>query len=511
MKRWMSFVLYSVNIILYLLLVGLLIAIPEELTLNLSLAAFSVSLSLFVGHLDRERYLEFYRSGMFNKFAAASISVFLVFCIFGMLNYVAFKNAKLLDLSYLKLNSLTEKSESIIKGIDGKVKFIVFSRKAERRLLSPIIDLYQFAKNDLEVEYVDVEIDPIMVSRYQITSTPQVVVEYKGRREYVINNSELNYTNALIKIGRKDNPIIYFTTGHGELSLDDLKATGVSKLKKGLLKSSYSVKTIDLKTVEKMPKDMSALVILGARSGFSEHELKLLSNQLYKKGKILIAIDPDVRGDKVAGLRKMFKMHGVHIRNNLVIDTISNISGSNGTVPLIKRFSKDHIISQELSSPVFFPLVASVEKSKKYTGSMISLMKTNSFPSSWAEESLIEVLAGKVTYNEGTDRKGPISVGAVFETVTKLGSRGKIVAFGNSTFVRNQYAKYTGNFVLFANAISWLSNDGQLSSFNLPFGEETPVFISGPQLGVIFYVVVIFIPLLLFGMALFWYRRRRRL
>ncbi len=511
MKKWMSFLLYSVNIILYLLLVGLLIAIPEELTLNLSLAAFNITLSVFVVYLDRERYRDFYQSGIFNRFITAATGIILIFCIFGMVNYLAYKNPKSIDLSYLKLNSLTEKSESIVKAIPGKLKFIVFSRKSERRLISPILDLYHFAKNDTEIQYVDVEIEPVLVSQYGITKSPQVVVEYQGRREYVSNNSELNYTNALIKIGRKDNPTIYFTTGHGELSLSDTKATGVSRLVEGLNKSSYQVKEIDLKTVDRIPDDMSSLVILGPRSGFSEHELKLINAQLYKKGKILVAIDPDVRGDKVSGLRDLLKKHGVMIHNDLVIDTISNISGSNGTVPLIKTFDKEHVISKELTTPVFFPLVASIEKSKEYKGNMISLAETTTFPASWAEGTLAEVLAGKVTYNEGRDRKGPITVAAVFETVKKEGSRAKLVVFGNSTFVRNQYSKYTGNFVLFANAISWLSNDGQLSSFNLPFGKEEPVFISGPQLGVIFYTVVIFVPLILFGMAIFWYRRRRRL
>jgi len=71
-----------------------------------------------------------------------------------------------------------------------------------------------------------------------------------------------------------------------------------------------------------------------------------------------------------------------------------------------------------------------------------------------------------------------------------------------------RYSNFGQNFTFFLNGVSWAVDEGRLISFNLPSIKNDPIFISSPQLGVIFYFSVVLAPILLFGMAAFFYRRR---
>ncbi|MFZ8934896.1 MAG: hypothetical protein ACO2ZP_13465 [Bacteriovoracaceae bacterium] len=84
----------------------------------------------------------------------------------------------------------------------------------------------------------------------------------------------------------------------------------------------------------------------------------------------------------------------------------------------------------------------------------------------------------------------------------------RLLVIGNARFVLNGYNTFGQNFLLALNSLSWVTYQDRLISFNLPSIKDEPVFISSPQLGVIFYFSVIFLPLSLFGASVFFYRRR---
>ena len=109
-----------------------------------------------------------------------------------------------------------------------------------------------------------------------------------------------------------------------------------------------------------------------------------------------------------------------------------------------------------------------------------------------------------MSYTAGSDKPGPM-----FMTMSYESPDNKIVAFGNSTFVINAYSKFGANFTFFLNSLSWTVGEDRLISFNLPIVQSQPIFISAPQMGIIFYFSVLFSPLVLFGVAVFMYRRKR--
>ena len=65
--------------------------------------------------------------------------------------------------------------------------------------------------------------------------------------------------------------------------------------------------------------------------------------------------------------------------------------------------------------------------------------------------------------------------------------------------------------MLFLNSLSWLVDEDHLTSLSNTVVKDTPVFVGGVEMSVIFYFSVLFLPLILFVLAVVIYRRRLEL
>lgn len=506
MNRLWSTLIGILNIVLYLVIVATWIALPEYMTLNVSITVVNLAISCFYVILNREKFKKFYLSGQFKGLTSALLSTFLIFVILGFINYLAFKNPIQWDFSTRKKNSVTKQSANIVRSMKGPINIKVFSTKREWPPISGLLDLYRYEKSDISIQFIDVELRPVEVKKYEITQVPSVIFEFAERKEYATGElSELKFTNSLIKIARKEAPLIFYSTGHDELSLTSTENEGGLNLSKLVKKSSYEVRNVSLNQLSEIPSFVKALVIWGPKSGFFDNEIKVIDKYLKQGGKLLIALDPNFGEDRIPKLRKYLTTWGIKISNNLVIDRIQKVDGSSGSVPIVQKFEEGHPVTNSSKGPVFFPLVSSVSS---LNDDVRILAQSTPYPASWAETSADEFIDGKVTYNEGRDIKGPVGFMASFE---KEGEKTKIMAFGNSSFVINTYTRFPKNFILFVNSLSWLADNENLISFNLPVIKDEPVFVSSTQKGVIFYFSVVFLPLVLFGVSFFFYRRRLKL
>lgn len=506
MKSWYKKLLIACNLILYLVLIALWISIPEVLALNIPLTIFNLTLTGIAIVIYRESFKKYYLTDHFKKLTDAIVFVSLVFLIGSLVNYWAFKHPKQLDTSLYKMNSLSEQSKNVLKNIKDEVQFTILARKNESLLWMPLVEFYRTEKNNIIVQKIDIDVRPDLVADYHLTDASALVIEYHGRRQMVTERDELNITNALIKISRGSDPVVYFINGHDEASFTSKEPDGLQFIYEAMKSSALEVRPLNLVSAPDIPFDAKAIVIWGPRTSLQNNEINLIEGFLKRGGRVLVGLDPDLNGDPHKALRALFAKYNLILRNDLVMDKKSFVNGSEGSIPLIDTYNHEHAITKKFKGQVFFPLCSSIAGSNgSATDKTISfLMSTSDFPASWGETSIAEVAKKNMSFTEGKDTPGPLSVAATFED-----EKNKIVAFGNSTFVLNAYLKFGANYTLFLNSLSWLVDEDRLISFNLPIIQSEPVFISAPQLGIVFYFSVIFTPLILFGIAIFVYRKRR--
>jgi ABC-type uncharacterized transport system involved in gliding motility auxiliary subunit len=505
MRGWLVTLFSVLNFLLYLVVIALWISIPEEVTLNLfsTITALAITSGLIL--TNRQTFSTFYKSLYFRICAGAVTSAFLIFVILGFVNYLAFKNVVVWDVTKTKRNSLTDQTYNVLKDIKGEVEFKIFSLKKDYELVRSLVELYRLKKNDIKISFVDAELAPQAVQEAGVTKVPSIEIKSGTKRKVVSNLNELSLTNALIKVSRSDDPTLYFSIGHGELNLNSQENEGGSHLATMLASNTFQLRPLNLRESSQIPDDAKVLVIWGPKEGFFPSEIKAIESYLEKGGRLMLALDPDVNSKGREELMALLKKYDLTMTNDLVIDRIKHANGSQGTVPVIHKFNEKHPITKEFEGTVFLPLVSSVRIANNNVDWTL-LGWSNRFPASWGETNPQELVSMKMTYNEGQDNKGPLGYFAAYEN-----DKTKMVVFGNSTFVINTYRKFPKNFMLYLNSMNWLAGEERLIAFNNPVIEDRPIFMSKNQIGIIFYFTVIFCPLLLAIIAFVLYKRRQKL
>lgn len=507
----LKIIFYFINVILYLLTVALWIMLSDEITLNLCVTVVTFSMTALLLFKDKALYAKYYESKWFKGFTAALLSSLLLFCILGVTNYLFYKHPKVFDFTQDRLNSLTPQSETVLQTLRGEVTVKVFARKEELPVYQGLLQLYRNVKSDLKIELYDVELHPDLVSAYGITKPGTMIIEMAGKSTMVTESEELSLTNALIKVARSKDPVVLNVQGHGELSPDPKKLEGMGDFITLAQKSNIIFKNVSLNDIGTIPAEVDVLMIWGPRQAFLDNEVIIVDQFLQRGGKLLIALDPDLNKDVLKNLRDVLLKRGIEIKNHLIVDKVSQVNGSNGLAPLVKAFSPDHPVVQAFEGPVFFPVASPVSRTEAAIAegrSFEILAFTTPFPGSWGETNPKEFLSGELNYNEGKDDKGPVGVMGAYEDKK---TQEKIIVLGNSTLIANRYTKFTQNQALILRALSWLSSDDLIGQFNLPSGKDEPIFVGSVQMAVIFYFSVIFIPLMLFALAFYFFWRRRKL
>ena len=437
-------------------------------------------------------------------------NLLLLLSILGLINYLSFQYPFSYDFSPRGINSLTKETKKIVKNIKSDLNMTVFSRKKDAALILPILKLYKDLNYKINIEVINPDLRPDLVAHEQINYPSVVKFQYNNRKEYVHKHTEIDYTNAIIKVIRQKKTVVYFSKGKNEIKISEDGDTTASKLKEVLILSLNEVREINLLTIAKIPNDASVLILLGPKKEFSHNELLVIDKYLKGGGKLIVALDPAFQGGSSTYLKKfLLEKWGVGISNELVIDMNKFISGSKGTVPIASSFNGN--ILDGFEGTVFFPLVSRVYQGKNINKNLKfkPLVQTSDFPSSWSDKTPGELIDNEIKFNSGEDIPGPITVVGISTSRGRV--KTQIAVFGNATFLQNSYAKMGGNINLFSRVVGFLTSENLLQSFNLPIHTNKPIVFTDQEKRSHFIWPVLVIPFLLVTLFTYLLRRQRSL
>ena len=126
---------------------------------------------------------------------------------------------------------------------------------------------------------------------------------------------------------------------------------------------------------------------------------------------------------------------------------------------------------------------------------------------------MASIAKGEVQYDNGSDLAGPVitvTIASGKKKDSKATRETRVVAFGSSQFANNQYSRFGANLDLFLNSVSWVMEDESLISIRAKEEEAGRVELTQTQGMVIFWVSVIFIPLVIaIAGIIIWVRRKK--
>lgn len=478
----------------------LIIVLPEYPIVFISTFIVAIVGTIVTALLNREKINKMMKSTYGKNLSNNIIGFFLLFCIICLVNYIAFKNPLVFDLSKRKLNTLSEQTNKIVKTIEDKTEFILFSNKVDEQNIRSFLKLFSNINNKISISYYDPEIRPDLVAAHGVTISPSVVIKNSKRSVIVTKMQELALTNGVIKSMRENDPQICFS--YTPL-MEETKDTGYSGLLHILKNSAFNLKVVDLLKVKEIPSSCQVFTILAPQNDFMESSFKKIKTYYDGGGVITTAFFPQFNGDKLPKLRKFYADNGIAISNDIVIDTKNSIEGSMGSAPIVKKFDTKNI-NTNLQGQVFFPLSSSVSTTLSREEEVNYVSLATSSKSGWAEKSFQEMVQGEIKFDM-KDVLGPIDLAGA----RLVEGKPRLIALGNASLISNKFYQFQANFNFFVNIMHWSVGQDLLTSTRAVVFKEIPLFIGTTHRRVILYFSIIALPLTLFLIALVQFRRRR--
>ena len=464
------------------------------------------------------------RSGRYGTAAASSLLIVLGILV--AVNYIGKKQSRRWDLTSNAQYSLSDQSRTVVQKLDAPLKVRVFVQETQFQTYRDRFREYEYNSKQITTEYIDPDKKPTVAQQANVQQLGTIIFDYKGRSERTNANTEQDITNTIIKVVSGEVRKIYFTQGHGEHDPTSAERDGYQGVNSALLTENYGVEKLVLAQTSKVPDDATAVVVAGAKTDFFAPEIDALKAYLEKNGKLLLMVDPPSKADAapLTNLTALAHEWGIDLTNTMVVDA-SGMGRQIGAGPesVIAAGYPKHPITDRLNLVTLFPISRGLSIVSGGVNGHTASPVVESGAQSWAEADIKGLMSGGETTLDETkgDKPGPITVAAAVNFSKDAAAvppgadappkpETRVVVFGDSDFASNSAIGFSGNKDMFMNAVGWLSQQENLISIrpkdaaDRRFRMPLPL----PQ-SVLAYGSWLLMPLLIFGLGIYTWSRRR--
>ena len=434
------------------------------------------------------------------------------------------------DFTENSINTLTDQSVKIVKSLSSPVKITAFydDRNPEKGVMKDLLEAYRVQSKNVEIRYVDPDKDKMVAEQHK-AKDGDILVESGDQTNLTREVTEQGITQSIIKVTRTTTPTICFTKEHGELDIDgpDEEVRSLSAVKGGLTNEGYQPKGVEA-IVGTVPPECAILVVAGPTQAFTPEEAGSIDRYLDGGGKALLLLDPNVPDPRLkipnygvlpTGLEELTKKWGAEIGRNFLLEKHLQIfQGMKiGLNVLAQNYGNHPVVDPLKGKQTVFQNVRSVRKAAGFSGTVVDLISSAGNDASWAESDVDTLFHAGKAVPEANDIPGPVTIAVAVEREGgKEGSpdaaNTRLMVVGDADFCSNGMVRsYEFNFDLFLNSLNWLQGETDRISIRPKQIRTSAIELTPNQSNTIFYVAIIGIPMLvlIFGMDLWWYRRRR--
>jgi ABC-type uncharacterized transport system involved in gliding motility auxiliary subunit len=457
--------------------------------------------------------------------ASAALLIVIALGVAVLANAVSLRYNARWDLTENKRHSLSPQTMKLLKALKAPVEVIGFFRSDTpgKRTAEDLLKQYaQASDGKFTYRVEDPDRSPGLARRYGVETYGTLVMQSGEKSEKVLDAEEERLTNALVKVTRPGNPVVYFVKGHGERDISSSERTGMSQAKEQLEKANYTVKDLELARTGKVPPDAAVVIVPGPRTDLLPPELTAIDDYLAQGGHVLVMADP-LQAD---GLAKYVAKYGVTLGQDLVVEPspIGRLLGVGPEVPLVMQYEQHPITKDMAKVMTGFPLTRSVSPAKTPPKGMTVTALAKTSADSWGETNLDGLRRGQPASRDDKDTPGPVPVLAVTieptpapkvagqaEADDSKKPKGRLVVLGTSTFASNQALGFQGNRDLFLNIVAWLAGQEDEIAVRPKDPRQNPIFATEAQKNAILWLSIVVLPgaVMVCGIALVVRRRRR--
>ncbi len=449
------------------------------------------------------------RRGRFSTGTTVMASIFIGITL--LVNAISIGNYHRFDVTGLSQFTLTSQTQNILSEMETPVQVLAFFTPNDpygiRSYANSLLDEYQNYTDKLRVEEIDPDEHPDQADLYNVVQYQTIVFESGNLRRLVtpqeiMEQAEHSFTSAILEVTGIVQKKVYFLTGHGETDI----YANYSQARQGLLDNLYNVDTLDLVVTPSIPEDTSALIIAGPRRSLASSEVEIIKDYLENNGWLMILLNPGYPPE----FKQLISDWGIDIADGTVIDPSSYVSPSIDS-PIVPRTRNFFGLTE-----TYFPGATAIIPQEGYPDNIMLQPLFYTSQDSWLEKDYDPL--SEPEFVEGTDLKGPLSLGILVAAVTASSGEGetfdesvltRLVIVGDSDFASDKHFYNGDNGNLFLNLVELLTAGKELISIErkvLPFrrlvvSQEIANFINISSISLLPVLV------LLLG-GIIWWRRR---
>ena len=443
-----------------------------------------------------------------------------------IINYIIAVKTSNFDITRHRVNTLSHETETLLNDLSFNVEINAFYTRGAEQRIKRIFEKYQAINPNIRVEYIDPIKNPMLAEQFEVSMPQTIIFETPGKQTRLNppprgrRHEERDITIGIYRLFTDQTKTVYFTVGHGELSIDNSKMDGINILRDRLIEQNYNVNTINLLEEGKIPEDCSVLIVAGPRVPFTDIEIEVLMGFMEKEGNLFFMNAPGME----TNLDKIARRYGINFGDDYVYETSSSLTTDQfgATAPLCSAQDSSEITLSLPNQNIIMPYVRSVNMAyieKEF--SVTRLLATSE--SSWAETDIRSARTIRTNQRPSRDDdeiKGPITVSMLSERTfilpDSLQTRGVTTSqsrsafFGSVGFVMNSFtASFPSNLNVFLNTVNWITRNEKIIEITPNIRGFTPIELRQSQRSLLRWLTLVILPFSILAVGfVVWFRRR---
>lgn len=436
--------------------------------------------------------------------------------VIGLLAYAGKTYNKRFDVTQSQRNSLSETMQTMLKQLDKPLAITAYvpDDAVVKTSLKQLIDKYRVHHDDINIEFVNPDLNPARAQKDGIAYSGQLLLKYGDKSETINSVDEQNVLNVLQRLSREKARIVIFLEGHDEASPLESRSNGISKLAEVLQKKGFTLQPHNMLRTQSIPDNASFVVIAAPKKDYLEAEVELLTQYIEQGGNLLWLHEPG----EVFGLDNLEQQLGLELQLGTLLDANQDLQRMLGiqhpaAIAIIDYGPSD--LTKNLAAHTLFPFATTIEKDSDSDSDWKYQPLLSTLITSWLESGDIQ---GNVKFDDEADKPGPLTMGMALtrDNLSELKSdsttipQQRVVVLGDSDFMRNNYIGQGSNLEFSNNLFNWLSADDELLSIKTKVASGTTLELSkAGRIGLT--ILWLGLPLALFAFGLWrWLKRRKR-